>query len=254
MGKMPVLFIGHGSPMNVIENNEFTKKWSELGETLPTPKAILVISAHWYTNNTLVLDSDENRIIFDMYGFPKELYEIKYPAKGSKDLSLRIDELLDISVLDSSWGLDHGTWSILYFMYPYADIPVIQLSIDQNMSANEHYELGEKLKPLRDEGILIIGSGNIVHSFKYLDTSKTVGHDWAIKYDKTVKEAIFNKKYDLLIEYEKLSEYSNLAFQTPDHYLPLLYILGLSDMDEKVTVFNEACIMGSMSMTSYIFG
>lgn len=252
--KMPVLFVGHGSPMNAIEDNTFTHVWTQIGNKLPKPKAILAISAHWYTAGTLTSDTENPEMIYDMYGFPAELYALKYPVKGSKELAEEIVNLLGPEVkIDNNWGIDHGTWSVLVKMFPKADIPVIQLSINYKAPAQAHYEMGMKLRALRDEGILIFASGNIVHNLSLINWNMPGGYPWAHTFDDYIKQNILEKNYQAAVEYQTSSVYSKEVFYTPDHYFPLLYALGAADAKDKIEVFNDQCLMGSMSMTSYLF-
>ena len=249
--KMPVLFVGHGSPMNAIENNEFSRTWIETGKILPRPKAILSISAHWETNGTGVTAMDAPKTIHDFGGFPPALYEMQYPAPGSLDLADMIREVIisaDVR-LDQKWGLDHGTWSILCKMFPKADIPVVQLSLDQSKEASFHYLLGKELKPLRNQGVLIIGSGNIVHNLPMMSW-KDEGYDWAIEFDETIKRLILAGDHEAIINYENLGETSLLSIPTNEHYLPLLYILALQDRHEQVRFFTDKVTLGSISMRS----
>lgn len=249
--KSPVLFVGHGSPMNAITDNPYKEEWIRLGEAY-RPKAILVISAHWYAKGTMMHPDEEPKQIYDMYGFPQELYEVKYQPQGSLALANRVKLLLgDDMVYNNNWGIDHGTWSVLKWMYPKADIPICQLSIDADASGQDYYEIGEKLAPLRDEDILIIGSGNIVHNLRMVDWNQPKGFDWAKRFDGLVKEHILKRKVDPLIDFKNLPD-SKLAIPTKDHYAPLLYVLGAAGQD-RARIFNEACELGSLSMTSYLF-
>ncbi|HSN67270.1 MAG TPA: 4,5-DOPA dioxygenase extradiol [Fusibacter sp.] len=253
--KMPVIFVGHGSPMNAIENNAFTAEWESLGKRLPRPKAILCVSAHWYTDQTKTADTLEPRMIYDMYGFPQALYELKYPVKGSVELSNQIvDRLGDLVTIDNRWGIDHGTWSVLCKMYPEADIPVVQVSVNSNAPAQTHFDIGRKLADLRNEGILIMGSGNIVHNLSLINWSMAGGYTWAQEFDDYVKMNILNRSYDDVVHYERAGKCAEQAFYTPDHFYPLLYVLGAADKTERIEVFNDKCLMGSMSMTGYLFG
>ncbi len=253
--KMPVLFIGHGSPMNAIEENEFTETWKVLGKNLPRAKAILTISAHWYSEGTRTSDSNNPRMIYDMYGFPKELYELKYLAKGSPELSSQLERVLgERLIIDNGWGIDHGTWSVLSHMYPEADIPVVQLSINHQAPAKEHYEIGKALRFLREEGVLILGSGNIVHNLSLINWQMEGGYPFAHDFDEYIKSNILDRNHDAVIYHERTGESAEKAFYTPDHYFPLLYALGASDLSDEIEVFNEKCLMGSMSMTGYRFG
>jgi len=252
--RMPVIFVGHGSPMNAILDNKFTRSWERLGKTLPKPKAILAISAHWYDDGTYTNDQEHPAIINDMYGFPKELYQVNYNAPGAPWLAHRLSELLkDKLQIDNSWGVDHGTWSVLTKMYPNKDIPVVQLSINRRLFPQEHYEIGKLLKTLREEGVMIIGSGNIVHNLMMVDWyNENNGFSWAESFDLLVKKYIIEGDDETLIDYMHIKN-SNFAIPTPDHYLPLLYVLGARNKEDKIEIFNERRIMGSLSMTSYIF-
>jgi 4,5-DOPA dioxygenase extradiol len=252
--KMPVIFVGHGSPMNAIEDNDFTRTWEALGKRLPRPKAILAVSAHWYTDGTLTSDAEHPRMIYDMYGFPRALYELKYPVTGSAELTQSIKALLEDGVtIDNGWGIDHGTWSVLCKMYPKADIPVVQLSVNARATAQVHYEIGRKLAQLRTEGYLILGSGNVVHNLALISWEMTEGYPWAQTFDDYVKSAILEGRHDDVVHYERAGDSAKKAFYTPDHYFPLLYALGASDAEDQVEVFNDVCLMGSMSMTGYLF-
>ncbi len=254
MSKMPVLFIGHGSPMNAIEDNEFTENWVRIGEGLPRPKAILSVSAHWFTEGTRICDEQYPKQIYDMYGFPRELYQLKYTVSGSPELAHTTKRLIsrDVSI-DNSWGIDHGTWSVLCRMFPEADIPVYQLSIDKKSDANSHFRLGQELSELREQGILILGSGNVVHNLAKINWEMEGGYPWADEFDAYIKEAILEGDHQKVVDYEKAGRSSELAFFTPEHYYPLLYSLGAAGKDCKVEVYNYASILGSLSMTSYVF-
>jgi 4,5-DOPA dioxygenase extradiol len=250
--KMPVLFVGHGSPMNAIEKNDFTTTWENLGKELPKPKAIICISAHWETIGTKVLALENPPTIHDFGGFPSELYTINYPAKGDLELTKKI--LLKIGEIkpDTDWGLDHGCWSVIKFMYPNADIPVIQISIDKNKSPEEHYELGKKLDFLRNEGVLIIGSGNIIHNLRLIDWNEkntNYGYDWAIEASEKIKSLIIKDDYASLCSYKTLGDSILKAIPTPEHFIPLLYVLALKKEEEKITFYNDTYVMGSLSMT-----
>lgn len=254
MKRMPALFVGHGSPMNAIEENPFVEEWKALGKKLPRPEAILSVSAHWYTRDTRITDSEAPRTVYDMYGFPEELYKIVYNAKGSPHFAHLAQSLISRRVVtDNSWGYDHGTWSVLHRMYPQADIPVFQLSVDGNASASEHYRIGKELSALRDQGVLIFGSGNIVHNLARVDWDMDGGYSWAEEFDLYIKENILAGREDYVIAYEKAGSCASLAFPAPDHYAPLLYVLGAAKDAEHISVFNEACVLGSLSMTSYLF-
>jgi len=251
---MPTLFIGHGSPMNAIEDNSFVDQWKAVAERIPRPEAILSVSAHWYTKGTKIMDEESPKTIYDMYGFPDELYKIIYNAKGSPNLADKALKLISRTVeADNSWGYDHGTWSVLHRMYPNADIPVIQLSVDKNASMQEHYNIGRELSKLRKDGILIFGSGNITHNLSRVNWQMAGGYDWAEDFDNYVIENIKNKNYDNVINYKKAGKSADYAVPISDHYAPMLYVLGALEGDEKVSVFNDECILGSLSMTSYLF-
>lgn len=248
------MFVGHGSPMNAITDNPYKNNWIKVGQVLK-PKAIICVSAHWYTNGTYVDPVEAPEQIYDMYGFPPELYQVKYPVKGSPGLAQRVKDLIGPDCQSNTdWGIDHGTWSVLKWMFPLADIPVIQLSIDGTKPAAFHYQLGEKLAPLRDEGILIIGSGNIVHNLRRIGWDMTDGYPWAVEFDGAIKQAIIDRQFDKIIDYQSNKELAQLAVPTPDHFYPLLYVLGASKAGDQPFIFNDSCELGSMSMTSYLLG
>ncbi len=254
MKKMPVLFVGHGSPMNAIEENQFSLKWKELGETIERPKAIVSISAHWFTSRQRVMNNVNPKTIHDMYGFPEELYKLEYPADGAVNLAVRIQQLLgEECILDSSWGIDHGTWSVLHWMYADADIPVLQVSVDGNASASDYIETGKLLNNLRHEGVLIFGSGNVVHNLGRVDWEQEKGFPWADEFDDYIKNAIIQKNFRDVVEYRKAGKSADLAVPTMDHFAPLLYCLGAVEEDDTVQVFNNERVLGSMSMTGYLF-
>ncbi|MGG7035178.1 MAG: 4,5-DOPA dioxygenase extradiol [Flavobacterium sp.] len=254
--KMPVLFLGHGSPMNAIEENQFTINFQNLGKTLPKPKAILCISAHWFTNGTKVTAMEKPKTIHDFYGFPQALYEVEYPAPGNPILAKETQKLLVPTEveLDHDWGLDHGTWSVIKHLYKEADIPVIQLSIDYTKPAKYHFELAQKLAALRQKGILIIGSGNIIHNLRMVDFQNfdrdNYGYDWAIEAREKINDFMLDGNFNPLIEYQNQGKAFQLAIPTPDHYLPLIYALGLKEKNEELTLFNDKLQAGSLSMTS----
>jgi 4,5-DOPA dioxygenase extradiol len=260
MGRMPVLFVGHGSPMYAIEENEFVQTWRDMGDTLPVPKAIICISAHWETRSTQVTTMKHPPTIHDFGGFPRELYEINYPAPGNPELAKEAINLIKSSPVlpDEKWGLDHGAWSVIRRIYPKADIPVIQLSLDYNKSPKEHYELAKELVSLRDKGVLIIGSGNIVHNLRQVAWDKPddqeYGYDWTIEANETVKKLISDNKHNELINYKSLGKAVDMAVPSADHYLPLLYALALKKEDEEVSFFNDKAVMGSLTMTSVKIG
>ena len=257
---MPVLFLGHGSPMNGIENNTFTDEWKKLGETIPTPKAVLVVSAHWLTKGTKITAMPSPPTIHDFGGFPKELFAVRYPAPGDPALALETSKLVtNTNVgLDHDWGLDHGTWTVVKHMYPNANIPVLQLSIDYDKPAGYHYEFVRQISSLRRKGVLIIGSGNIVHNLRMVAWDKIhepeFAFDWAMEMKVRVKDLIESGDHNLLINYEKLGRSASYAIPTPDHYYPLLYALGLQNKNEQAIVFNDVAVMGSLTMTSVKIG
>ena len=250
--RLPVLFIGHGSPMNAIEDNEFSRSWSEAGRSLPRPKAILCVSAHWETRGTQVTAMEKPKTIYDFYGFPPELYAMQYPAAGSPDLARRIQGLVKpVEVTqDQSWGLDHGAWSVLSRLFPHADVPVIQLSLDQGISPQAHYDLGRQLGTLREEGILIIGSGNVVHNLGRVAWEDTA-FEWAAEFDDRVKHWILDGNHEALIGYQTQGPSAALAINSAEHYKPLLYVLGAIRPGESVHFFAEKVTLGSISMRSF---
>jgi len=258
--KHPVLFIGHGSPMNGIEDNEFSQTWAKMGQEIQKPKAVLVISAHWLTRGTHITAMNEPKTIHDFGGFPQALFDVQYPAKGSPELAQETAKLIhatDVG-LDHDWGLDHGTWTVVRHMYPDADIPVLQLSIDYSKPPQYHYDLAKQLASLRKKGVLIIGSGNMVHNLRMIAWNKisepNYGFDWAIEMDKVFKDKIIDKGHKALINYETLNKASKLAIPTPDHYYPLLYTLGLQDEKDETSFFNDKLVGGSLNMTSVKIG
>jgi 4,5-DOPA dioxygenase extradiol len=253
---MPALFIGHGSPMNAIEESIYSKAWCNVAASIPKPKAILCISAHWETEGTFVTAMQNPRTIHDFYGFPDELYQVKYPAPGSTELAEQISGLVNSSKVtpDSQWGLDHGSWSVLRRMYPKADIPVVQLSLDRTRFAHEHYKLGAELSALRDDGVLIVGSGNIVHNLRLMQWDANKPYPWASEFGEQVAELIDAGNHDKLMDYQSLGEAANLSIPTNEHYLPLLYILALQKPDEPVSFFAEGIELRSISMRSVRIG
>jgi 4,5-DOPA dioxygenase extradiol len=256
-GTMPVLFLGHGSPMNAIELNEFSRGWQQVGRSIPTPSAIICISAHWETRGTFVTAVEKPRTIHDFGGFPQALFDVQYPAPGSPELAIETKSLLKTTEigLDETWGLDHGAWSVIKHLYPKADIPVIQLSLDYSKSPREHYELVAELAALRKKGVLIIGSGNMVHNLRIIDWNKpNTGYDWAIESDAKMRQWISDGNHQALIDYKKAGKAFEQSIPTPEHYLPLLYTLGLQDKNDEISFFNTKTIMGSISMTSVKIG
>lgn len=253
---MPVLFLGHGSPMNAIEENEFVSGFRNISKSIPKPNAILCVSAHWFTHGTKVTAMQMPRTIHDFGGFPKALFDVQYPAKGSPELATMTQEILKPShiELDDKWGLDHGAWTVIMHLYPKADIPVVQLSIDYTKPASYHYELAKQLSSLRKKGVLIIGSGNIIHNlglvdFKNMDKDN-YGYDWAIESRQKINNWLLDGNFEPIIHFEKQGAAIQLAVPTPDHYLPLIYALGLKEKSEQLSLFNDKLLAGSLSMTS----
>jgi len=257
--RMPVLFLGHGSPMNAIESNDYTRSQSSLGKTLPRPQAILMISAHWMTRGaTYVTHMAKPETIHDFGGFPQALFDVQYPAPGSPGLAEKILTLVadpKIVADDDQWGLDHGTWSVLKHIYPAADIPVVQLSLDMTRPAEFHFELGKKLKPLRDQGIMIMASGNIVHNLRIISwDEKAKPLSWSVEFDEWVKTQIDHRDFKALVFDATKTEVGRLSIPTPEHYYPLLYILGASDINDEVSHIIEGIQNASISMRSVMFG
>jgi len=255
---MPAIFFGHGNPMNAIGHNGYTEAWQRIGEQTLRPKAVLSISAHWYVPETGVTISTNPRTIHDFGGFPRELYQVQYPAPGDPALARHVQQLLapvDVR-LDDSWGLDHGTWSVLKHVYPAADIPVVQLSIDETKPASFHFELARKLAPLRDEGVLIAGSGNIVHNLHTYAWGRhpQEPYDWALRFEAMAREMMQTGEFASLINYEKLGRDAALSIPTPDHYLPLLYVLATKQQRESVRFPIEGVDGGSISMLAVQVG
>lgn len=257
---MPVLFIGHGSPMNGIEHTEFSHYWTQLAQEIPTPKAVLVISAHWLTRGTKITAMDFPKTIHDFGGFPQALFDVQYPAPGDAALAQETKSLVQSAhvELDHDWGLDHGTWTIVRHMYPDATVPVLQLSIDYSKGPQYHYSLAKELTALRNKGVLIIGSGNMVHNLRKVhmpnrslaDFNKEYAYDWAIEINELLKRNILEGNHQPLIEYNTLQAAAKLAIPTPDHYYPLLYTLGLQGKKDQAFLFNDKLLAGSLSMTS----
>jgi 4,5-DOPA dioxygenase extradiol len=259
-GRMPVLFVGHGSPMYVIEENEFTQKWQTLGKTIPIPESIICISAHWETRGTHVTAMPKPPTIHDFGGFPGELYEIQYPASGNPELARETINTIHSTKVqaDEKWGLDHGAWSVISRMYPRAEIPVIQMSLDYNKSPREHYELAKELASFRDKGVLIIGSGNLVHNLHKVawdkEDDEEYGFDWALEANEIFKNLIQSNNHKELINYGQLGTAVQMAVPSPDHFLPLLYALALKNENEEISIFNDKAVMGSLTMTSLKIG
>lgn len=256
---MPVLFVGHGTPMNAIEENRFSRYWQKLGKVLPRPGAILCISAHWETIGTKVTAIEHPETIHDFSGFSRELYMQQYPAPGSPALAETILTRIPEVKADRQWGLDHGAWSVLKHMYPQADIPVVQLSIDRSGEMQYHYGLGQSLRFLRSEGVLIIGSGNMVHNLWMVRPDENgfnnlLAYEWAERMNGKMKSAILNDEHDRLIDYHSLDPDSELAVPSEEHYIPLVYTLGASQPDEQIEIFNDEIVAGSLSMTSLVIG
>ena len=257
--KMPVLFVGHGSPMNGIEDNVFSQYWKKLASEIEKPKAVLCISAHWLTKGTFITAMDKPQTIHDFGGFPQALFDVQYPAPGNAILAAETAALFTSTKveLDHEWGLDHGTWTIVRHMYPNADIPVLQLSIDYNQPAQYHFDLAKNLASLRKKGVLIIGSGNMVHNLGMIAWDKInepYGFDWALEMNSIFKQKIEANDSAALINYEKLNTAAKLAIPTPDHYYPLLYTLGLREEKDAISFFNDEPMAGSLTMTSVKIG
>lgn len=253
---MPMLFVGHGNPMNAIEDTRFAAAWQEEANRLPRPRAILCISAHWETDGARVTGLEQPRTIHDFYGFPEELYQVSYPAPGSPELAQRVRELAGTEQVatDKSWGFDHGTWSVLRRMYPAADIPTIQLSLDRQRPPAAHGELARKLRPLREEGVLILGSGNIVHNLPAMRWQNPQPYSWAEEFDALSAELIQAGAVERLADYPALGEAARLSIPTNEHYLPMLYALTLRDDQEPIRFFGEGIVLGSISMRSFRVG
>lgn len=258
MPVMPALFFGHGNPMNALLRNAYTESWSAIGLSLPRPRAILCVSAHWYVPGAAVTVNTAPRTIHDFGGFPRELYEVEYPAPGDPDLARRIQKLLaPLPVeLDERWGLDHGTWSVLCHVYPKADIPIVQLSIDETRPASFHYEIGQRLATLREEGILIVGSGNLVHNLHTYAWGRHVvdPFDWAVRFEQEARGLLLSGDHQPLVQYESLGKDAILSVPTPDHYLPLLYVIGARSAKEPLSFPVEGVDGGSISMLTVQLG
>lgn len=255
--QMPVLFIGHGSPMNAIEENDFVSTWRDLGKTLPRPNAILVISAHWETSGTQVTAMERPRTIHDFGGFPKALFEVQYPAPGSPELAQEVKSIVKTTdiLLDEKWGLDHGAWSIVNRLYPNADIPVIQMSLDYYQTPSYHYNLAKELASLRKKGVLIIGSGNMVHNLRMVAWDKlnaeAYGYDWALEANEKMKQFILTGDHPSMINFRTQGRAFDLAIPSPEHFIPSLYALGLKEDNENIDFFNDKAVAGSLTMTSF---
>jgi len=252
---MPALFVGHGSPMNAIEDNAFSRQWAALGQSLPTPKAILCVSAHWQTAGTAVTAMAAPRTIYDFYGFPDALYQVQYPAPGAPDLARRVQEIVRTTSvqLDEQWGLDHGTWSVLRQMYPQADIPTLQLSLDHRQPGSYHYALGVELRALRQEGVLIVGSGNAVHNLREIRFGAPA-YPYTIEFDAWVKDRLLAHDHEALYNYQQLGALARQAHPTAEHYWPLLYVAALHAQEEPLSFFCEQYVAGSISMRIAVVG
>jgi 4,5-DOPA dioxygenase extradiol len=254
--KMPVLFLGHGSPMNAIEENEFVAGFRMIGKDIPKPKAILVISAHWETKGTFVTAMEKPRTIHDFGGFPQALFDVEYPAPGSPELAVETKGIIKSTTigLDEKWGLDHGAWSVVKHLYPNADVPVIQMSMDYTQGAQYHYDLAKELTTLRKKGVLIIGSGNMVHNLRMVAWDKlnagAYGFDWAIEASEKMKKFILSDDHQSLINFKSQGKAFDLAIPSPEHYLPLIYSMALKEPNEKIILFNDKALGGSLTMTS----
>ena len=256
--RMPAVFIGHGSPMNTLERNRYTAAWQALGRALPRPRAILAISAHWYIDRTAVTAMAQPTTIHDFGGFPDALFQFQYPAPGEPQLAARLRELLApvaVTLDHSEWGLDHGTWSVLAHLYPKADVPVVQLAIDRTAPNQFHYDLGQRLKVLRDYGVLILGSGNVVHNLRRIKFAPNApAEDWAVSFEGDVRRALEARDHPALIDYPGLGPAARLAVPTPEHYLPLLYVIGAQDEDESARIAVDGIELGTISMLSVAVG
>lgn len=254
-GMMPVLFVGHGNPMNAIEDNEYSQGWAAIGKDLPLPKAILCISAHWQTHGTRIGAMEKPKTIHDFGGFPQELFDVQYPAKGSPEFAAQAKQAITKSetTLDFEWGLDHGCWSVLKKMYPAANIPTFQVSLDYNATPQQHYEVAGELKELREKGVLIIGSGNIVHNLRLMKWQEAA-FDWAIEFDESIKGLIEKGDHESIVNYHLLGKSADLSIPTNEHYLPLLYTLAVQDKKDDLKFFNAKTTMGSVSMRSVKLG
>lgn len=249
---MPTFFFGHGNPMNALQRNPVTTAWEIIGQTVPHPRAILCISAHWFTSGIRVSPQERPETIHDFGGFPRALYEVEYPAPGDPALAFRVKELLRPAevILDAQWGIDHGTWSVLHHVYPKAEIPVVQLSVDRTLAPAAHLELGKRLAPLRDEGVLVIGSGNVVHNLHAALWGEQAlePYDWAARFEKRVRDLILTRDHEALVDYASLGADALLSIPTPDHYLPLLYVLAVTRPEDRITIPAFGIQNGSVSM------
>jgi len=239
--------------MNAIEDNEYSTSWAKMGEKLKKPMAILSVSAHWYTPGTRITDSARPKTIYDMYGFPEALYEVRYQPPGAPELAHEVAGLIGSGVqIDNTWGIDHGSWSVLRKMFPAADIPVVQLSVDANADAQSHFRIGTEIRALRDKGVMLFGSGNIVHNLSRVNWGMADGYPWAQEFDMYIKDSVINRRFKDVVNYNKSGFSVEKPFYTPDHFYPLLYVLGASYDDDTLTVFNDSCTLGALSMTSFL--
>jgi 4,5-DOPA dioxygenase extradiol len=256
--KMPTIFIGHGSPMNALEENRYTLVWRKLGDTLPRPSAVVCVSAHWFTRGTFVTAMQRPRTIHDFGGFPQALYAVEYPAPGSPALAARVRDLLqpvDVGMDEERWGLDHGTWSVLAHVFRQADIPVVQLSIDGTQSGRYHYELAQRLAPLRQEGVLILGSGNVVHNLQMASREPDASAAaWALRFNGTVREKLSIRDHHGLVEFDVLGQDASMSIPTPEHYLPLIYSIAQQDNSDDIAFLTDGIELGSISMLSIAIG
>lgn len=254
--RMPVLFVGHGSPMNAIEDSTFRRNWAAAAHRMPRPRAVLCVSAHWETRGVAVTGSERPPTIHDFHGFPQPLFDVRYPAPGDPALAREVAALLahTLVTLDPQRGLDHGSWSVLTAMYPDADVPVVQLSLDTARTGASHYALARRLAPLRARGVLVMGSGDIVHNLRVVDFRRDDGYDWAVRFDAEVRKRILARDHAALVDYEGLGPDARLAIPTPEHYLPLLYCLALQEDADEAAFFNDEVVLGSVSMTCVRIG
>jgi 4,5-DOPA dioxygenase extradiol len=254
--RMPAIFFGHGSPMNALDDNVYTRAWEQLGASIPKPKAILAVSAHWTTRGTAVTAMAAPKTIHDFGGFPQALFDMRYPAPGDPAVAARVRDLLKpVEVqLDHSWGLDHGTWSVLVKAYPHADVPVLQVSIDATQPAAYHFALGQRLSALRDEGILLIASGDVVHNLRTMQWGSNAAFDWATRFNDKVRDCLLGGDVAQLVDYEQWGQDAQLSVPTPEHFQPLLYIAGAKREDEAVSIAIDGIEMGSISMLTAVVG
>ena len=252
----PTLFVGHGTPMQAIEPSRYTAAWTRLGHELPQPRAILSVSAHWYIRGSAITAQAQPRTIHDFQGFPPALYAMQYPASGDPQLAARVAQLLAPTAvrLDMDWGLDHGSWSVLRYLYPQASVPVLQLSLDATLGAQAHYQLAQRLAPLRDEGVLVLGSGNVVHNLRALQPNSEAPPPWAVQFNDAVRSALLADQPLKLVDYQNLDAGAAMSVPTPEHYLPLLYVLALRRAGEALTLPIDGLDLGAISMLSVLVG